>query len=174
MLIDRKVGIADQNHVYYAQHCANFLSDRRRRTLSEHDRKEGAVMRRTLISGPQLRLSPEELHIIEQLRKCGTIHSASRHRRLRHRQNEGKENQRERTVATFTQSVQVCTCRHVIVMSSGRKFLVGGNWKCHGTGHTLTELASNLASATLPSPDIVGASLLDSPATVPVPYLRSL
>ena len=53
----------------------------------------------------------------------------------------------------------------------GRKFFVGGNWKCTGTTEEVKKIVSNLNDAQVPSSDVV--EVVVSPPYVFLPLVKS-
>ncbi|EEF30953.1 triosephosphate isomerase, putative [Ricinus communis] len=54
----------------------------------------------------------------------------------------------------------------------GRKFFVGGNWKCNGTTEEVKKIVTTLNEAEVPSDDVVEVVL--SPPFVFLPLVKSL
>ncbi|XP_020103292.1 triosephosphate isomerase, cytosolic [Ananas comosus] len=54
----------------------------------------------------------------------------------------------------------------------GRKFFVGGNWKCNGTSEEVKKIVSTLNDAQVPPPDVV--EVVISPPYVFLPLVKSL
>lgn len=54
----------------------------------------------------------------------------------------------------------------------GRKFIVGGNWKCNGTQESIKKLVETLNGATVPSKDVVETVI--APPSIYVPLVKSL
>ncbi|XP_050290904.1 triosephosphate isomerase, cytosolic [Quercus robur] len=54
----------------------------------------------------------------------------------------------------------------------GRKFFVGGNWKCNGTTEEVKKIVTTLNEAEVPSEDVV--EVVVSPAFVFLPFVKSL
>ncbi|KVI05152.1 triosephosphate isomerase, cytosolic-like [Cynara cardunculus var. scolymus] len=53
----------------------------------------------------------------------------------------------------------------------GRKFFVGGNWKCNGTSEEVKKIVSTLNAGQVPSGDVV--EVVVSPPFVFIPYVKS-
>ncbi|KZV26117.1 Triosephosphate isomerase family protein [Dorcoceras hygrometricum] len=54
----------------------------------------------------------------------------------------------------------------------GRKFIVGGNWKCNGTSEEVKKIVSTLNAAEVPSEDVV--EVVVSPPFVFLPIVKSI
>nr|AEK69741.1 (S)-tetrahydroprotoberberine oxidase [Corydalis saxicola] len=68
-------------------------------------------------------------------------------------------------------SSSLCHSRLRFLQTMGRKFFVGGNWKCNGTGEEIKKIVATLNQAEVPSADIVDVVL--SPPYVFLPLVKS-
>ncbi|CAI5468016.1 unnamed protein product [Closterium sp. Yama58-4] len=59
----------------------------------------------------------------------------------------------------------------LLVITMGRKFIVGGNWKCNGTQESIKKLVGVLNAATVPSGDVV--EVVIAPPAVYIPLVKA-